>query len=283
MSIQYRVRVIFKGVWRDSITYFRYKAQLYGMFLEMVSLIFGFLLIGGAYNFSPEVLSLSGLKSTDVFMFIMTGASLQVLSGIATWGPLNRVEEDIHFGTLEHIFVTPANRIGYLLSTTISRALFTMIFFVPFFILALVLSGSITNIAAIGLSLVAVLISILSMMSVGIFFALLGIMFRQTRALVSILHMLIQFLCGAYLPVQGFVFIGPGIGPALKYIAMCFPFTYCFDILRAFMIGPTYITLLPVWLELVIVAAMTIAFVVIARLFLIPVERKAKRNGLSIL
>ena len=64
MSIQYRARVIFKGVWRDSITYFRYKAQLYGMFLETISLIFGFLLIGGAYNFSPEVLSLSGLKSS---------------------------------------------------------------------------------------------------------------------------------------------------------------------------------------------------------------------------
>ena len=84
MTVTYRLRVIFKGVWRDSITYVRYKAQLFGMVLEMISLIFGFLLIGGAYNFSPEVLSLSGMKSTDVFMFIMTGASLQVLSGIRT-------------------------------------------------------------------------------------------------------------------------------------------------------------------------------------------------------
>lgn len=283
MSIQYRVRVIFKGVWRDSITYVRYKAQLFGMFIESVSIILGFLLIGGAYYFSPEVLSLTGLQSSDVFMFMMTGSCLQVLSGIATWGPLNRVEEDIHYGTLEHIFVSPANRLGYLFSTTISRTIFMMIFFIPIFIISLVLAGSITNLAAIGLSLVAVLVSIISMMSVGMFFALLGIMFRQTRALVSVLHMLIQFLCGAYLPVQGYITMGPGIGLVLKYLAMCFPFTYCFDILRAFMIGPTYITLLPVWLEIVIIAAMTIAFVIIARLFLIPVERKAKRSGLSIL
>ena len=282
MSIQNASKVVFKGVWRDLITYTRYRVFFIGWFLETISITFGFLIIGSAYNFNPALYGIAGLSSSSIFMFMMVGSAVQMFSGIATWGPLTRVEEDIHYGTLESVFVSPANRISYLLSTTISRAIISFIFFIPLYILALALTHNLTDFATIGLTLLMTLLSVISLISIGLFFGMLAILFRQTRLLVSVIHQLIQFLCGAYIPVQGFVLIHPQIGAGLKYIAMAFPFTYNFDLMRYFMIDG-YKTLLPVWAEFTFIIVCTIGYVILARLVLIPVEKKAKNQGLSIL
>lgn len=280
MSLKNTTQVIFKGIWRDMISYKRYKANLLGWFLEIVSLTVGFIVIGGAYNFNPALYEIAGLDGQAVFLFMMIGTAVQMFSGIATWGPLIRVEEDIHFGTIESIFVSPASRLGYLLSTTISRAIVSFIFFIPLYILSLGLTGNLTNFAAIGYTLLVALLSVISLISVGLFFGMLAILFRQTRLFVTVLHQLIQFLCGAYIPVQGFVLIHPVVGSILKYIAMAFPFTYNFDLMRYYMIDG-YIPLLPIWAEFVIILGCTVFYVILARLVLIPVERKAKNQGLS--
>ncbi len=280
MSLKNTTRVIFKGIWRDMISYKRYKANLFGWFLEIVTLTLGFIVIGGAYNFNPALYEIAGLDGQDVFLFMMIGTAVQMFSGIATWGPLMRVEEDIHFGTIESIFVSPASRLGYLLSTTISRAIVSFIFFLPLYILSLGLTGNLTNFVAIGYTLLVVLLSVISLISIGLFFGMVAILFRQTRLFVTVLHQLIQFLCGAYIPVQGFVLIHPVVGSILKYIAMAFPFTYNFDLMRYYMIDG-YIPLLPIWAEFVIILGCTVFYVILARLVLIPVERKAKNQGLS--
>ena len=280
MSFKTTTKIVFKGVWRDLISYGRYKANLFGWFLEIVSLTLGFIVIGGAYNFSPELYAIAGLEGSDVFLFMMIGTTIQMFSGIATWGPLMRVEEDIHFGTIESVFVSPASRVGYLLSTTISRAIVSFVFFIPLYILSLGLTGNLTNLAAIGYTLLIALTSIISLMSAGLFFGMLAILFRQTRLFVTVLHQLIQFLCGAYIPVQGFVLMHPVAGRVLQYIAMAFPFTYNFDLMRYFMIE-NYVPLLPIWAEFVIIFGCTIFYVILARIVLIPVERKAKQQGLS--
>ena len=112
---------------------------------------------------------------------------------------------------------------------------------------------------------------------------MLAIMYRQARLLITTTHQLIQFVFGAFLPVQGFMVLHQGFGTAMKYITLAFPFTYNFDLMRHFMFGEKYITLLPVWQEFVILGALTILYFFVARLLLIPVERKAKKQGLSIL
>ncbi|NHJ85165.1 MAG: ABC transporter permease [Asgard group archaeon] len=283
MSIQHTTRVIFKGIWRDMKSYQRYKAYFLGGVLNLVSMLLGFLIIGGAYYFTPEVLALTGLEANDIFIFMLTGTIVQLFSSIATWAPLNRVEEDIHFGTLEAIFVTPSTRLGYLVSTTISDSIVSIVFFIPIYIITLAIVNMLTNWYAIGFTLLVAVITIISNIAVGMFFGMLGIMFRQTRLLVSVTSQLMQFLCGAYIPVQGFIVLNQGFGTAMKYIAFVFPFTYNFDLFRHFMFGDRYITLLPMWLEFVLIGAGTILFVLLARFTLIFVERKAKKQGLAIL
>lgn len=280
MSIQYTSKVVLKGIWRDMINYFRYKAFFFGWIVEIFSLTLGFLILGSAYHFTPAVFYSTGLSEDAVFLFLMTGSAVHVFSGVATWGPLFRVEEDIHFGTLEAIFVTPSTRIGYLLSTTISRALFSFIFFIPFYIVALVLAGQLTNPKVIGFTLLIALITVISLNSIGLFFGMLAILYRQTRLLVTVLGQLVQFLCGAYIPVQAYTSIHPVIGTGLKYFAMLFPFTYNFDLMRYFMLEG-FITLLPVWGEFLVLLGCTVMYLILARILLISVEKKAKKEGLS--
>ncbi|MFW9924798.1 MAG: ABC transporter permease [Candidatus Thorarchaeota archaeon] len=283
MSIQFTSRVIFKGIVRDLKSFFRYKGFLLGWLLETISMILGFLVIGGAYYFSPTVLNMSGLAEGSIFLFLISGTAVQMFAGISTWAPLMRVEDDIHFGTLEAIFVTPATRLGYLLSTTISRAIVSTIFFIPVYIVTLIVAGALTNFAIIGFTLLIALVTIISNIATGLFFGMLAMIFRQTRLLVSVLHQLIMFVCGAYLPVQGFLAINPIVGNILKYFAMSLPFTYCFDLMRSFLLPNNYIPLVPIWMGFVILFSLTIFYIILARLMLIPVERKAKKSGLSIL
>ncbi len=283
MSIQYASRVIFKGVWRDVKTYFRYRAFFVGTILEMISLTLGFAIIGGAYYFSPEVLSYIGLDESDLFVFMMSGAILQMFSSIATWAPLNRVEEDIHFGTIEAVFVTPSTRMGYLISTTISRAIINTIFFIPLYIFTLWLAGVLTNWIVIGYTLLIALLTIITNISVGIYFGMFGLITRQARIFISMTHQLIQFLFGAFLPVQGFMAINEDFGTVMKYITLAFPFTYNFDLMRHFMFGDKYLTLLPIRLEFIMVACCFVFYLALARILLVAVEKKAKNKGLAIL
>jgi len=46
MSLKNTTRVVFKGIWRDMIGYKRYKANLFGWFLEIASMTLGFIVIG---------------------------------------------------------------------------------------------------------------------------------------------------------------------------------------------------------------------------------------------
>ncbi|NHK31710.1 MAG: hypothetical protein FK730_10185 [Asgard group archaeon] len=283
MSIQYHSRVLFKSIWRDFKTYIRYRTYFLGMILEMVSLTLGFAIIGGAYYFSPEILGLIGLSESDLFVFMLSGAVIQMFSSVATWAPLNRVENDIHYGTIEAIFVTPTSRMNYLLSTTISRGIIGFIFFLPLYALTLFLAGALTNGTIIGFTLLIAAITVISNVAVGLYFGMFAILFRQARIFISMTHQLIQFLFGAFLPVQGFIVLHKGFGSAMKYLTLAFPFTYNFDLMRHFMFGDKYITLLPYWQEFIILGALTILYFAFARILLIFVEKKAKKQGLSIL
>ena len=283
MSIQYSTRVVFKGIWRDLKTFTRYRAFFTGMIMEMISLTLGFAIIGGAYYFTPEVLTYIGLEESDLFLFMMTGVLVQVFSSVATWGPFNRVNEDIHYGTIDAVFISPSTRMGYLVSSSISRGILNLIFFVPLYILTLGLAGVLSNPVVIGYTLLVVIITFVSNVAVGLYFGMFALLTRQARIFVSMTNQLIQFLFGGYLPVQSFMVINAGFGTVMKYITMIFPYTYNFDLMRHFIFGDKFITLLPIWQELVILGANLIFYLILARVMLIFVEKKAKNKGLSIL
>lgn len=282
-SIQFNLRVLGKGVWRDLKSINRYKVRLFGWLLSVTIGLASAFLFGLLFQFNSTTTVTSGIESDQVFVFFAGGIALSTFADTAVWAPTNRVNRDIHFGTLEAIFVTPASRMMYLLAPCISDATINLIFFLPAYVVIMGVFGTLTNLYVIVTTLIIIIITIISAISFGIFFAMISILLRRSNAIAGFLNQLFMFLCGAYVPVQAFIGVHPISGRILQYIAMVFPYTYCYDLFRFYTFGNSYITLLPVWIEFLVITVATGGFLVLASVLLKIVEQRAKQKGLSIL
>jgi ABC-type polysaccharide/polyol phosphate export permease len=158
-----------------------------------------------------------------------------------------------------------------------------LIFFVPTYVIILGVHGVITNGYVIGTTILIVVLTMISMISFGLFFAMLAILVRRIQPVAIFLNNIFQFVCGAFVPVQAFIGMHRTGGLVIKYIAHIFPYTYCYDLFRYYMFGSTYVTLLPVWLEYVLLFVSSLLFLALGYFLLKRVERKAKTTGLAIL
>lgn len=282
-NIQISFRVVGIGIKRDMVNITRYKVALIGWLINMFIGMGTAFVFGVITTFNPITTSETGISQTGVFVFFAGGVALGTFSDSALWAPLGRVDQDIHYGTLEAVFVTPANRLAYLISPILADSIINLLFFIPAYIIVMAANHSLTNLYVLGTTFLIVILTIFSMISFGVFFAMIAILVRKSRSLAIFLGNIFQFLCGAYVPVQAFVGIGPYFGTGLKYFAHLFPYTYCYDLFRYFTFGPSYKLLLPLWLEIVLLIVSSILFLVIASFLLDTVEKKAKKTGLSIL
>ncbi|NHK31719.1 MAG: ABC transporter permease [Asgard group archaeon] len=276
-------RVLVKGIWRDLVNIRRYKLRLIGWLLKMMIGLGAAYIFGVIFHFNPITTSETGILSTQVFVFFAGGIALSTFSDTALWAPLDRVQQDIHYGTLEAVFVTPTSRIAYLLSPIISDSIMNLLFFIPAYIIILGVHGALTNGYVLGLTMLVVLLTIVSMMAFGLFFAMLAILVRRIQSIAIFLANIFQFICGTFVPVQAFIGLNKTGGLVLKYFALIFPYTYCYDLFRYYMFVEVYTTLLPIWLEYLLLVITSLLFVGLAYLLLKRVEKKAKEKGFAIL
>ena len=282
-NIKNSFQVFKKGVWRDLVNIRRYKIHLYGLLVDLTITLVSTYFFGLMISFNPLTVEASGLLSSQVFIFYASGIALSTFSGAAIWSPMSRIQEDIHFGTLEAVFVTPANRIAYLLSATFSETIINFLFFLPTYLIILGINGSLVSFRAIGFTLLVVFLTISSMLGFGLFFAMLAILVRRAQPIAVVINNIFRFHCGAFVPVQAFLGYNRTLGLILKNIAQLFPYTYCYDLFRYYLFGSAYNLLLPIWLEYLLLFVTSLAFVILAFLLLRLVEKRAKENGLSIL
>ncbi len=257
----------------------RLLSWLIDMFIIFVSTYFFGLMV----DFNPVTATEAGLLISQVFIFRASGFALSTFSDVAVWSPMGRVQEDIHFGTLEAIFVSPASRVAYLLSTTFSEAIINMVFFIPAYIIILGMAGVLTNIVVLGTTILIVFLTMISMMGFGLFFAMIAILVRRAQPIAVIINNIFRFICGAFVPVQAFIGMNKTVGLTLKSIAQLFPYTYCYDLFRFYIFGSSYNLLFPEWLEYVLLFVTSLFFIGLAFLLLRLIEKRAKKAGLSIL
>ncbi len=283
IGFQNSMRVVGKGIWRDLVNIRRYVMRLVGWLLNMMIGLGAAYIFGVILNFNGLTTSETGILSNQVFVFFAGGIALSTFSDTATWAPMGRVSQDIHYGTLEAVFVTPSSRMAYLLAPTISDSILNLLFFIPAYTIILGVHGALTNFYIIGTTLLIVLLTMVSMIAFGLFFAMLAILIRRIDPVAIFLNNIFQFICGAFVPVQAFIGFGKIGGPMLKYFAHIFPYTYCYDLFRYYMFKPGYIPLLPIWSEYLLLIVTSILFILLAFYLLKRVEKKAKKTGLSIL
>lgn len=172
-------------------------------------------------------------------------------------------------GTLELIYLSPANRIALIFGNVISSLLQNVWLFVVFSIgIAIVLKNIVFP--GILMSIVGILFLVIPSIMWGGLLNSIFLFSRDTRILFTILEEPMELFAGVKIPVSIFPLWAKGI----SYI---FPLTYSIKILRRiFLEGESLIDLIPI---LSFVLCLSLFMLILTIIFLKLGERHAKRTG----
>ncbi len=214
------------------------------------------------------------MSGRSAFIFFQGALLLYVFNGTALWTPLNAVSRDLVNGTLEYLYSNPSSRYGYFVGTVLANAIISQVLFVPLFAFLWVYTRA--SAASMAMVLLVCLAVLITLMAMGVLIALLGLLWRQVSSVAQVLGTLFEFLAGAYFPVTAFP-------PVIRYAAYALPYTWGYDLVRYYSFDGQWRTLLPVWMEWLILAAYAVIFTLLSRYMLARVERRAKQHGLHLI
>ncbi|MHA2252023.1 MAG: ABC transporter permease [Candidatus Kariarchaeaceae archaeon] len=252
----------------------RYKANFIGMIIRAIIFILLFWFFASSLTFTNFD---AHNDERSIFIFYLSGMILMFYDGTALYKPINTVTRDLYNGTLESVYTLPSSRYSYFLGSSIASAVVDTTFVTPIIIVLVIYTKlQVTNLLLI---LFVILLTLSTLIAMGILIALLAILFRQVSSLVGVLGMLFQFVGGAIFPVTSLPIF-------LQYFAYLFPYTWGFDLMRYYSFGGstgTWETLLPVPIMWMILVAFTVIFGLLSKVMLRKVENQAKSNGLHLL
>lgn len=252
----------------------RYAPNLIGSFVGLAIRVLFFLLIANAVTYGLGTTGDETLSGRNLFIFFQGALLLLIFHGPTLWAPINSVTTDLYNGTLEYLYSNPGSRYAYYVGTVLTDVAIAAVVFVPFYIFLIVVArASLFNTTMI---LVVCLVTLTALTAMGIMIALLALLWRQVSSLAQILGMLFEFLGGAYLPVSTFP-------PALQFFAYLLPYTWGYDLIRYYSFDGEWQTLLPVWIEWLLILFYAVLFTFLSRTLLRRAEIKAKEVGLHII
>lgn len=266
-------RVILSSIRMNLKIALRYKADLFGGFIEIILLVGIMVLFAGALIFKGT--SLESFTQDQTLIFYLATVLILSLGSIALWYPLQIVERDMTNGTIEILFFSPSSKYGYFFGAVLSHAILKFsLFFIPAFILMYFMSGaSLASMAMVMLMTGVILVTFISM---GIIIGLAGIIWKETAGIVTILGVLFQFLGGGFFPVQAFP-------EPLPNLSLLIPYTYAFDLIRFYTLEGVWTPLLPIEIEILIMLFYAGIYLMISVYLLKKVEKHAKNKGLHLI
>lgn len=178
-------------------------------------------------------------------------------------------------GNLELYMLAPISRMSILLGMAIGSIFTVTVRSVSTILLGAVVFGVTFNTDR-PLELIAVfLLTMVSLYGMGMLFASLFLMWgREAWHTTNLFQEPVFFLSGFYFPVRA-------LGPAVAVPAAIIPMTLGIDAMNQLLGGPqaAIFGYWPVWQEILILAALSVLYVVLAKLSLEFMERRAKRMG----
>jgi len=210
---------------------------------------------------------------TDYLSFVIVGFAFQSFIMSTIFGGGHAIRGEQEHGTAELIFVTPANKVAWLLGKMLGNLIFS---FITFFIV--ILSGMLLfgfhpqappNVPT---AILSILLSMLAMTSFGFIFAGLCFLAKREEELTQVLWPLMTFFCGLAFPIE----ILPHWG---QIIARMIPLTYGVDATRKALllgVGISDPTLLG---QLVTLSILTVILLPIGAILFVKLEKAAKRSG----
>ncbi|OLS26701.1 MAG: hypothetical protein HeimC3_08030 [Candidatus Heimdallarchaeota archaeon LC_3] len=246
----------------------RYPANLIGGFIQVILFVVFF-------GFFATAVTFSTLGDKDVFLFFLGGLMLVFFTDTAIWTPVNSVTRDLYNGTLEAIYFNPASRYGYFVGYIVGDTIIMgAILFIPIFLVISVISGA--TISNLALIILVSATTIISLVALGVLFSLMAILWKQITGITGLIGVVMQFLTGAFIPVQS-------LPEPVQFISYILPQTYGMDLVRYYSFNGDWNTLIPLGLEWVMLIFFALLYTLVAVFLLRKVERHAKTKGLHLL
>ncbi|EOR25708.1 hypothetical protein A499_04316 [Niallia nealsonii AAU1] len=196
------------------------------------------LFVTAYYSFKPFNLTdsspLSAYMNVDqITMFLLTG----YLGYIFFWSLVQsawNMSYERQAGTLELIFLTPANRLMIMFARAAGNLLEAVWLFTAFILLVLVVTGKAADIYWTHVPLALLLLSVSAIVWGG-FLNIVFLFSRDAGILFTIFEEPMQFFSGVRIPVLAFPIWG-------KAIAYLFPLTYVLEIFRDLVLNGKFFT-----------------------------------------
>jgi ABC-2 type transport system permease protein len=253
----------------------RYLPDLIGNMVELAVRVLFFFMLSGIISVSGDKSPLGrDLSGHDMFVFFQGALLLFIFNSTALSTPVNTITRDLSNGTMEYLYSNPSSRYAYFLGTVIAKALTTLVIFVPLYTL-LVFSSSSSPINML-LVMGVCFVTLVTLVAFGVMIGLLGLLWKQVGSVTQVLGILFELLAGAYFPIAAFP-------SAVQYMAYALPYTWGYDLIRYYSFNGQWNTLLPVWIEWLILGGFALVYTIISRILLYKAERLAKRQGLHLM
>jgi ABC-2 type transport system permease protein len=201
---------------------------------------------------------------------IIVGTIVYLLYNRLLWGTGISIQSERWMGTIEVLFLTPANKMVILLASGLSSLIEASWWIVSIFMLGWAIFGVQPNIVSLPAVIICILSTMAALVSVGIFFAGFFVLTRAADQLASGLQAPIRFFSGVAFPVQA-------LPQMLQYVSYMIPVTYGIMALRKSVLLGGGLDLIS--LDIAALWIISIIFLFFGRIALGIVERQAKKKG----
>jgi ABC-2 type transport system permease protein len=272
-SFTSQLRAVWAAARKEWIIFRRYPSWIMSFVvwpvLFPIGYIFGARALGGPTG--ADVATFAKLAGTSDYVgFIVVGSTMWMWLNITLWDVGYQLRNEQMRGTLESNWLCPVWRIGMVLGGSLTKlgtalllVVISAIEFRLFFGVRL-LEGNV------GLLLLVLLLSILSIYGIGLGFASLVLRFKEANALVFLVRGVFMIFCGISFPLA----VLPGW---MQSVAHWLPLTYAIRAMRAIALGGAGFA--DVSADLLRLALFGLALPVVGVALFALTERRSRRRG----
>lgn len=228
------------------------------------------LLLGATFAIGGETVGLeASAGTTDVAAYLFLGMLALTLASAGFWDVAFSIKNELDAGTLEPAWLTPTRRETFVVGQTLAGIVVALVTTAVLLAVGSLLFG------ASFAPRVAILVPVLALASVGVLgigylVAAIVLRMRDANLFVDAADFLFVTLSGAAFPIV----VLPDL---VEWLAYLLPTTHALDIVRVVALGTR--PLLPIGVEWGLLAATSIALVVVGRRAWLASERRMRVQG----
>jgi len=210
---------------------------------------------------------------SDYLSFVTIGFAFQSFIFSTMFGGGHAIRGEQEHGTAELVFVTPSNKVAWLLGKMFGNLIFSFVSFSIVIVAGLLLFGFHTQTPPnVPTAMLAVLLTLLSMTALGLVFAGLCFLAKREEELTQVFWPMMTFFCGLAFPIE--------ILPLwAQTIARIIPLTYGVDITRKAILLGVGVSDAAVLTGLGILCIQTAVLLPVGAILFAKLEKTAKKSG----